>query len=125
MGKLRKLFLALSAPCAGLFTFYQFPPPEVTDSTGLPLHYDPEQITNFWWQHKRNLLYRLLQVNVNLLPFIIRFNVARKFSSDWEEERSALYARELKRILVSLGPTYIKFGQVLSMRPDLVTNTFL
>jgi predicted unusual protein kinase regulating ubiquinone biosynthesis (AarF/ABC1/UbiB family) len=34
-------------------------------------------------------------------------------------------AAQLRRILVSLGPTYIKVGQALSTRPDLVRPDFL
>ena len=34
-------------------------------------------------------------------------------------------ARELRKILTTLGPTYIKVGQALSTRPDLIRKDFL
>ena len=34
-------------------------------------------------------------------------------------------AKELRKILTSLGPTYIKVGQALSTRPDLIRKDFL
>lgn len=121
---LKKLGIVIATPVAATFTFYQFKPPRLTDTTGLPLIYDPEQIKTFWKKHPRHILYRLLEVNGQLFPFFLRFLFARKTCSDWDDVRSKEYAKELKHLLISLGPTYIKFGQVLSMRPDVVSALF-
>lgn len=40
-------------------------------------------------------------------------------------QRLAQRANHLRRILIRLGPTYIKVGQALSTRPDLVSKDFL
>lgn len=34
-------------------------------------------------------------------------------------------ASELRLILTNLGPTFIKFGQVLSIRPDLIPPEYV
>ncbi|MBN2800591.1 MAG: AarF/ABC1/UbiB kinase family protein [Deltaproteobacteria bacterium] len=35
------------------------------------------------------------------------------------------YARRLKQVLVDLGPTFVKFGQILSVRPDILPQEVL
>ena len=35
------------------------------------------------------------------------------------------YAIQLRNILTNLGPCFIKFGQALSIRPDILPSTFL
>ena len=42
-----------------------------------------------------------------------------------EEKNKQKRARELRKILTKLGPTYIKVGQALSTRPDLIRKDFL
>jgi predicted unusual protein kinase regulating ubiquinone biosynthesis (AarF/ABC1/UbiB family) len=42
-----------------------------------------------------------------------------------EEENRAKRANELREILTRLGPTFIKVGQALSTRPDLIRKDFL
>ena len=36
-----------------------------------------------------------------------------------------LYAVELREMLTKLGPSFIKFGQAMSIRPDLLPSSFL
>ncbi|MEL6441372.1 MAG: AarF/ABC1/UbiB kinase family protein [Cyanobacteria bacterium J06621_8] len=42
-----------------------------------------------------------------------------------EEVNQVRRAKELRKIITTLGPTYIKVGQALSTRPDLVRKDFL
>ena len=35
------------------------------------------------------------------------------------------YAVELRELLTRLGPSFIKFGQAVSIRPDLLPSSFL
>ena len=42
-----------------------------------------------------------------------------------EEINQPKRARELRKIITKLGPTYIKVGQALSTRPDLIRKDFL
>jgi len=41
------------------------------------------------------------------------------------EEPTAPYARRLRQVLVDLGPTFVKFGQILSVRPDILPKDLL
>ena len=40
-------------------------------------------------------------------------------------EPTAPYARRLRQVLVELGPTFVKFGQILSVRPDIIPKDVL
>ena len=42
-----------------------------------------------------------------------------------DEVQTAPYARRLRQVLVDLGPTYVKLGQVLSVRPDILPADLL
>ena len=54
-----------------------------------------------------------------------RFAPGRKSSRPTEADRSQLRARNLRLALEELGATYIKLGQLLSTRPDIVPNAYL
>ncbi|HMV67400.1 MAG TPA: AarF/UbiB family protein [Myxococcota bacterium] len=41
-------------------------------------------------------------------------------ASEPDGASTAPYARRLRRVLVELGPTFVKLGQVLSLRPDIL-----
>ncbi len=41
------------------------------------------------------------------------------------EDDTAPYARRMRQVLVDLGPTFIKLGQVLSVRPDILPDDVL
>lgn len=41
------------------------------------------------------------------------------------EERQKIHAKKLRDMLVSLGPTFIKIGQALSNRPDIVGPVYI
>ncbi|MEN0060948.1 MAG: AarF/UbiB family protein [Myxococcota bacterium] len=40
-------------------------------------------------------------------------------------ERQASFARRLRQVLVELGPTFVKLGQVLSVRPDILPQDIM
>jgi len=105
----------------------------------LPLTYDPAAIADVWREHPRCVLARLVEVGRVAIPFVSRvcaMEVAARLQrpsserlngSELEETRamspSASHARlaaELRELFTQLGPTFIKFGQMLSIRPDLL-----
>ena len=113
----------------------------------LPRAYDAQAIADFWETSGRFgcVLSRGAQVGAVLLPFIGRVcrgwytgrlggaraevlaaaaqrqsgeATARDRDAEAEAQRSA--ASELRAVLTALGPAFIKLGQVLSTRPDLL-----
>jgi len=59
--------------------------------------------------------------------FLTRLGVSQvlpSFAADGDEP-TAPYARRLRQVLTDLGPTFVKFGQVLSVRPDILPKDVL
>ncbi|MEB3182103.1 MAG: AarF/ABC1/UbiB kinase family protein [Nostocaceae cyanobacterium] len=64
---------------------------------------------------------------VKIIWFFARFLLGLKWD-EWQnqqEENKLKRAAQLREILTRLGPTFIKVGQALSTRPDLVRQDFL
>ena len=85
----------------------------------LPLVYDPEAISRFWGRRPGAVVQRVLQ----LLSISGRFlsNLAWDALNQRLKETEVERAIELREIVTSLGPAYIKLGQALSIRPDLLS----
>lgn len=92
--------------------------PNASDKDGLPLVYSVERIADYWKDRPGELgdrWSRFLRISG---PFITRFFYAlfnNRLSED-EEELASLAVDNL----TELGPTFIKLGQVLSVRPDVL-----
>ncbi|MBD2257453.1 AarF/ABC1/UbiB kinase family protein [Pseudanabaena sp. FACHB-2040] len=87
------------------------------------LTYDPDAIAAYYGRRPFQILSRLLSI---LVPF------AMLYLGLWWDRRThqttqkeAQRAQQFREILTRLGPAYIKVGQALSTRPDLVPPTFL
>lgn len=91
---------------------------------GLPLTYQPDQIAAFWDQRPSIALRRVGEIGAAVLPF------CAQLAGDWmlrsgddttqRDARLAARAKQLRLLLTELGPTFIKFGQMLSIRPDVI-----
>ncbi len=85
--------------------------------------YDPERINAYYEQRFWQVIGRLFNI---LFPFVY-------FASGlwWDRVTKSVEKNERKRgvqvrnILTRLGPTYIKIGQALSTRPDLVPRVYV
>jgi len=85
--------------------------------------YDPEKIKRNYQNRKLTVIGRFFDVGWCLTVFFSRllFDKVRRKVAKNERKR----AIQLKNLLTQLGPTYIKIGQALSTRPDLVPPTYL
>ncbi|NUM35982.1 MAG: AarF/ABC1/UbiB kinase family protein [Candidatus Brocadiae bacterium] len=76
-------------------------------------------------------LFRFLKILFYLLPTIIRIYLDRKyyfFLPRWEKIPADIHrqrAKSLRKKLSLLGPTFIKFGQILSTREDFMPYEYI
>eukprot|EP00871_Galdieria_phlegrea_P001954 jgi/Galph1/275/GphlegSOOS_G5108.1 len=91
---------------------------EVVDDDQLPLKFDLEAITMYWKRRPIEARKRYFEVISRILPFFVK--VLLESRSGRLKEKEADRAKELREMLTYLGPTFIKLGQSLSIRPDMV-----
>ncbi|MED6163823.1 hypothetical protein PIB30_083750 [Stylosanthes scabra] len=93
---------------------------EVDESSEfLPLVYEPTSISAYWGKRPRAVATRIVQLLSVAGGFLSRiaWDVIKKKVKENEVAR----AIELREIVTSLGPAYIKLGQALSIRPDILS----
>jgi aarF domain-containing kinase len=86
----------------------------------LPFVYDPEAIYDFWSIRPVSVVKRILQlgfISSNFIGGILWDTLTGQFKKN-EVQR----AIQIRDIVTSLGPAYIKLGQTLSIRPDLLSR---
>lgn len=119
----------ISQPMSGAETF-----PEQTGSAeelsdfieaaGL-LSYDPQTIARIYAGHPRRLLRRVWQTLVPISLFLIGVGFDKVLGLLSNEERARQRAQECAELLAALGPAFIKAGQALSTRPDIIPPLLL
>jgi predicted unusual protein kinase regulating ubiquinone biosynthesis (AarF/ABC1/UbiB family) len=85
--------------------------------------YDPEVIARYYRYRPWRVLWRTLTIIWQFTGLLLGIKW-----DDWvnrTERKKLKRAVQLREILTHLGPTYIKVGQALSTRPDLVRKDFL
>ncbi|KAL8484363.1 hypothetical protein ACS0TY_026877 [Phlomoides rotata] len=93
---------------------------EVDESSEfLPLAYDPDSITAYWGKRPRAVATRIFQLMSVAGGFLSR--LAWDLINNKIKENEVARAIELREIVTSLGPAYIKLGQALSIRPDILS----
>ncbi|AIE75097.1 MULTISPECIES: AarF/ABC1/UbiB kinase family protein [unclassified Synechocystis] len=85
--------------------------------------YHPDLIMEFYRKRPLQVLGRLINILFPLLWFAVGIWWEKLWGKDPTVSRAK--AIQLRELLTNLGPTYIKVGQALSTRPDLVPPTFL
>jgi predicted unusual protein kinase regulating ubiquinone biosynthesis (AarF/ABC1/UbiB family) len=85
--------------------------------------YDAQAIARHYRRRPWRVLVRFVQVLVMLGSFLLALQRDRWFKQ--EERNREQRAAQLRQLLTRLGPTFIKVGQALSTRPDLIRPDFL
>jgi predicted unusual protein kinase regulating ubiquinone biosynthesis (AarF/ABC1/UbiB family) len=96
--------------------------PALEDETN-PLRYDPEIMNAHYRRRPLQVIGRLFTIFWTFLQFVLGLWWDRQTGSI--ERNQQQRATKLREILTHLGPAYIKVGQALSTRPDLVPPTYL
>lgn len=90
------------------------------DESGLPLTYDVEELKKFFDPKPGVQLVRIFQVISSSYPLIgglIYDKIMGRSGPEVQRERAA----QFNGVVTSLGPFFIKLGQALSIRPDLLS----
>ena len=89
------------------------------------LDYDPDAISKIYKKNPNRLIKRLWQTLIPIFAYI--FSIGwDKLTGRLKNERQARYrAKELTKLLVELGPAFVKAGQALSTRPDIIPGILL
>jgi predicted unusual protein kinase regulating ubiquinone biosynthesis (AarF/ABC1/UbiB family) len=85
--------------------------------------YDPQAIASYYNRRPWLVVWRAMTVVWLFAGFLIGLLLDRSVGNI--EANKYERAEQLREILTRLGPTYIKVGQALSTRPDLVRQDFL
>jgi predicted unusual protein kinase regulating ubiquinone biosynthesis (AarF/ABC1/UbiB family) len=85
--------------------------------------YDPQAIADYYNKRPWLVIWRAITVVWLFSGFLIGLLIDR--SMGYTQANQEQRANQLREIITRLGPTYIKVGQSLSTRPDLITQNFL
>jgi predicted unusual protein kinase regulating ubiquinone biosynthesis (AarF/ABC1/UbiB family) len=85
--------------------------------------YDPDAIAAFYSRRPFQVVFRFVTILLPLVGFYLQLWWDRRTDKAARNEHRR--AVQLREMLTDLGPAYIKIGQALSTRPDLVPPTFL
>jgi aarF domain-containing kinase len=85
----------------------------------LPTVYDPAKLDSYFSRRPRAVATRIWQILSTSSSFAasILIDIITGKTKDIEVQRAA----ELRNTIVSLGPFFIKLGQALSIRPDILS----
>ena len=89
------------------------------------LNYDPDTISKIYKKNPKRLLKRLWQTLIPILAYIFSVGWDRLTGRLKNELQARSRARELTNLLVELGPAFVKAGQALSTRPDIIPGILL
>jgi aarF domain-containing kinase len=93
-----------------------------TDDDALPLEYNPGALQQFFKRRPGAVLTRIGQVASVGGGYLSRLFLDRLLNrSENDPDLEVTRAAELRDIITSLGPFYIKIGQALSIRPDVLS----
>ncbi len=94
---------------------------EISDDTWLG--YDPIAIADYYSTQPLKVFGRFLSIFLPMLNFALGLWLDK--ITKRSQQNLGKRATQIRRMLTKLGPAYIKIGQALSTRPDLVPPQFL
>eukprot|EP00873_Tetraselmis_striata_P044616 jgi/Tetstr1/464880/TSEL_009617.t1 len=89
----------------------------------LGVSYDPDRLASALAPRSGELNARAVKVATTLGLFLSR--VARDYATGRLEQNMERRAGQLRKVLSDLGPSFVKIGQGLSSRPDLLPKAYL
>jgi hypothetical protein len=93
----------------------------IVDEFGLPLVYDKDLIQAYWATQGSALTSRWAEFLGYAVPFLTRVITIVVAGGNGElKNNGASLAKDARIIFEKLGPTYIKLGQMMSVRPDVL-----
>jgi predicted unusual protein kinase regulating ubiquinone biosynthesis (AarF/ABC1/UbiB family) len=96
---------------------------ETSRSSTVFKQYNPDAIARFYRWRPWKVIWRSLRVAFMFGWFVWGIQLDKTMGQT--EENMPLRAMQLRKLLTNLGPTFIKIGQALSTRPDLVRQDYL
>jgi len=94
------------------------------EASGL-LEYDPDTISKIYRKNPKRLFKRLWQTLIPIFAYIFSIGLD-KITGKLKNDSQARYrAKQLTNLLVELGPAFVKAGQALSTRPDIIPVVLL
>ncbi len=94
------------------------------EASGL-LKYDPEIISKIYQKNPSRLFKRLWQTLIPIFLYIISVGWDKLTGQLKKESKARFRAKQLTNLLVELGPAFVKAGQALSTRPDIIPGILL
>ncbi len=85
--------------------------------------YDPQAIADYYRYRPWQAIWRSLKIIFSFMGWLLAIQI--DLWTGQVEKNKLKRATTLRQILTKLGPTFIKVGQALSTRPDLVRQDFL
>lgn len=98
----------------------------LVDENGLPLIYDKAAIQKYWEGQGSALQTRWLEFLGESVPFLTRVaGLLISGGADALNDNAADLAKDARVSIEKLGPTYVKMGQMMSVRPDVLPQAAL
>jgi len=94
------------------------------ETSGL-LEYDPVTISKIYKKNPQRLLKRLWQTLIPIFSYIVSVGWDKITGSLNNKNQARFRAKQLTNLLVELGPAFVKAGQALSTRPDIIPVVLL
>ena len=98
---------------------------KTTDEDGLPLVYDKDVIEQYWRKERGALNQRWGVFVSKAVPFLTKLVTLFIRDGTIVEDEIPALSRQARLEMESLGPTFVKLGQVLSVRPDVLPQSTL